>query len=90
MVEEGTTITLDASGTTDPDQDPASLTYLWDLNGNGVFGETGSAATNGDEVGVHPVFSAAGLPGGTHPDGQPRSDRCDWAEESRHEHDYHR
>ncbi|SIO67254.1 PQQ-like domain-containing protein [Singulisphaera sp. GP187] len=63
-VEEGTTVTLDASGTTDPDQDPGSLTYLWDLNGNGVFGETGSAASNGDEVGLNPVFSAAGLPGG--------------------------
>src|SRR5262249_9661545 len=33
-VEEGSTVTLDASGTTDPSQDPATLTYLWDLNGD--------------------------------------------------------
>ena len=64
-VEEGGTITLDASGTTDPSQDPSTLTYLWDLNGDGIFGETGSAAANGDEVGLHPTFSAAGLPGNT-------------------------
>ena len=64
-VEEGGTVTLDASGTTDPGQDPSTLTYLWDLNGDGIFGETGSAATSGDEVGLHPTFSAAGLPGNT-------------------------
>jgi hypothetical protein len=64
-VEEGGTVTLDASGTTDPSQDPSTLTYLWDLNGDGIFGETGSAATNGDEVGLHPSLSAAGLPGST-------------------------
>ena len=64
-VEEGGIVTLDASGTTDPSQDPSTLTYLWDLNGDGIFGETGSAATNGDEVGLHPTFSAAGLPGST-------------------------
>ena len=64
-VLEGGTVTLDASGTTDPSQDPSTLTYLWDLNGDGVFGETGSAATNGDEVGLHPTFSAAGMPGST-------------------------
>jgi sugar lactone lactonase YvrE len=61
-VEEGGTVTLDPSGTTDPGQDLSKLTYLWDLNGDGIFGETGSAATNGDEVGIHPTFSAAGIP----------------------------
>jgi hypothetical protein len=39
--------------------------YEWDLDGDGVFGETGSSAGRGDEVGVAPTFSAAGLAGPT-------------------------
>jgi type VI secretion system Hcp family effector len=60
-VGDGQTVTLDASGTGDVDDDPAALTYQWDLDGDGVFGETGAGAARGDEVGIHPVFSAAGL-----------------------------
>ncbi len=62
-VPEGATVQLDASGTTDAYQDPSTLTYAWDLNGDGVYGETGASATRGDEVGIHPTFSAAGLTG---------------------------
>ena len=62
-VNEGASVMLDASKTSDAEQNPTTLTYLWDLNNNGVFGETGAAATRGDEVGIHPTFSAAGLDG---------------------------
>lgn len=65
QVVAGQTVQLNASGTTDAAQSPATLTYKWDLNGNGVFGETGSAATNGSEVGITPTFVAAGLAAGT-------------------------
>ncbi|HMC66421.1 MAG TPA: PKD domain-containing protein, partial [Gemmataceae bacterium] len=62
-VVQGASVVLDASGSTDPDQDPATLTYQWDLDGDGIFGETGAAASRGDEVGIHPTFSADGLVG---------------------------
>ncbi len=62
--EEGSVV-LDATGTTDPDQEFASLLYAWDLDGDGVFGETGDTATRGDETGTSPIFSAAGLDGPT-------------------------
>ena len=35
----------------------------WDLDGDGLFGETGVAALRGDEVGSAPSFSAAALDG---------------------------
>jgi hypothetical protein len=53
-VNEGSSVILNASGTTDPDQDPASLTYEWDFDGDGQFD---------DAVGIDPTFSAASLDG---------------------------
>ncbi len=66
-IDKGDIATLDASGSTDPNQSAASLSYAWDLDGDGVYGETGADADNGDETGIHPSFfhSAAGT--GTYP-----------------------
>ncbi|MCI0396416.1 MAG: hypothetical protein L0322_15975, partial [Chloroflexi bacterium] len=44
-----------------PANNPVSL--AWDLDGDGLFGETGAAAIRGDEVGATVTFSAAGLDG---------------------------
>ena len=57
-VLEGGTVTLDGSASVGD-----SLTYLWDLNGNGIFGETGAAGTRGDETVATPLFYANGLDG---------------------------
>src|SRR5262249_45095347 len=46
-------------------QGTGTLVYQWDLDGDGVFGETGAGALRGDEVGPTPTFSAAGLDGPT-------------------------
>src|SRR5262249_35313875 len=62
-VLEGGKVTLDGSQSSDPSQPASTLTYQWDLNGNGTYGETGAAATGGDETGVTPTFSASGLDG---------------------------
>jgi hypothetical protein len=61
-VPEGSTVALtgtgsDVAGANDP------LTFTWDLDGDGIFGETGVDATRGDEVGANPTFNAAGLDG---------------------------
>ncbi|MCP4859521.1 MAG: PKD domain-containing protein [Fuerstiella sp.] len=64
-VPEDSSVQLDASASTDPDQGAQTLSYDWDLDGDGIFGETGATATRGDEVGVAPEFSAAGLDGPT-------------------------
>jgi parallel beta-helix repeat protein len=61
LVVRGGTVQLDASGSSDPNQSTASLSYAWDLDGDGVYGETGAAAARGDETGMKPVFSAEGL-----------------------------
>jgi Ca2+-binding RTX toxin-like protein len=53
-VNEGKSVTLNASGTTDPDQDPATLIYEWDFDGDGQYN---------DATGRHPKFSAASLDG---------------------------
>ncbi|MEQ9408902.1 MAG: CARDB domain-containing protein, partial [Fuerstiella sp.] len=60
-VSEGGTRVLDASGSSDPGDDIVS--YLWDLDGDNVFGETGVNATLGDEVGLSPEFDASLLDG---------------------------
>lgn len=58
-VEEGQAVGLDGSGSSDPDDNV--LTFRWDLDGDGVFGESGAAAENGDELGSTPTFSAGSL-----------------------------
>ncbi len=60
-VVRGGTVTLDASGSSDPDQSNTTLVYSWDLDGDGIFGETGTGAVRGNEVGINPVFSAVGI-----------------------------
>jgi hypothetical protein len=42
---------------------PGSATLRWDLDGDGVFGESGFGATRGDEVGQSPVFQTFGIDG---------------------------
>ncbi|MFO0808193.1 MAG: PKD domain-containing protein [Gemmataceae bacterium] len=62
-VAEGSSLQLDATRTSDGAQPNPPLTYQWDRDGDGVFGETGATAARGDEVGIQPTFSAAGLDG---------------------------
>jgi hypothetical protein len=54
MLAEGGNAVYDASGTTDAEQDPASLTYEWDFDGDGQYD---------DATGINPTFSAAALDG---------------------------
>src|SRR5207237_3047740 len=58
----GGTVPLSGCGSPDADADP--LTSIWDLDGDGTFGETGALAARGDETGPSPVFNAAGLAAG--------------------------
>jgi hypothetical protein len=58
-VLDGGSVVLLGSGS-DPNAGE-TLTYQWDLDGDGNYGETGAAASRGDETGVSPTFSAAGL-----------------------------
>jgi hypothetical protein len=62
-VNEGGTVTLDGSHSSDAEQASDSLTYLWDLDGDDLFGEMDLDALRGAEVGMFPLFSAAGLDG---------------------------
>jgi ELWxxDGT repeat protein len=66
MTQQGSAITLSAAQSENP-HGPPDLQYAWDLDGDLVFGETGSAAANGDETGVTPVFSSANVPAGEWP-----------------------
>jgi hypothetical protein len=54
FVVEGGSTTLDASGTTHPTQDTATLSYAWDFDNDGLYD---------DATGVKPMFSAANLDG---------------------------
>jgi Ca2+-binding RTX toxin-like protein len=60
-VEEGgagLTFQLDGSASSDPDGQ--TITYAWDLDDDGLFGETGSDAEFGDETGIKPTFRLTG------------------------------
>lgn len=61
---EGASITVDGSSSSGPDQSSSSsLIYVWDLDGDGIFGEVGEQALFGDEVGITPTISLAGVDG---------------------------
>jgi ELWxxDGT repeat protein len=64
-VDAGKEVELSAGGSTNPDSSD-TLSYAWDLDGDGVYGETGSAAGRGAETGATPTFNAAGLAAGDH------------------------
>lgn len=51
-VNRGQSITLDGSGSLDAEQDPATLTYLWDFNNDGLYN---------DASGITTTFSALSL-----------------------------
>ena len=38
----------------------SGITYLWDLNENGYYGETGAAATQGEEIGKETTYTPEG------------------------------
>jgi Ca2+-binding RTX toxin-like protein len=59
-IEEGMTI-LEGSASTDPTDTASALTYAWDLDGDGKYGETGQDASFGGEVGISPTFSSPAL-----------------------------
>jgi hypothetical protein len=62
-VAEGGSIGLSAVGSTDAEQDLLTLTYLWDFDNDGIFGETGPDALYGDETDIEPTFVATFLNG---------------------------
>jgi hypothetical protein len=61
---DDTPIVLSGSAT-DPAGAADPLTFAWDLDGDGVFGETGVDAARGDEAGANPTYTPALGVGGT-------------------------
>ena len=59
-MDEGGEVDLAATGE-DPGGD--TLTFEWDLDGDGIFGEVGAGAALGNEIGATTTFSAANLDG---------------------------
>ena len=55
-VQEGGQISLDGSNSISGFHFDTGVTYKWDLDGDGEFGETGTAAARGDELGIRPEF----------------------------------
>ena len=55
-------VVLTASAT-DPAGAADPLTFQWDLDDDGIFGETGAGATRGNEVGATVTMNTAGLSG---------------------------
>src|SRR5262249_14419029 len=60
---EGGTVILSGLGSTDPDLPGDALSYAWDLDGDGLFGEPGSTGLHGDERGPTVAFNAGSLDG---------------------------
>lgn len=59
-VVAGESVQLQGTGT-DPDGPDEQLIFVWDLDGDGQFGETGTEAERGDELGATPTFDSTGL-----------------------------
>jgi hypothetical protein len=58
-------VTLDGSRSSDPDAGDSVVSYEWDLDSDGTYGETGDSVERGDERGAAPTFCATGLVGST-------------------------
>jgi hypothetical protein len=56
-------VVLTTVNSTDPDQGGNTFAFQWDLDGDGIFGETGAGAERGDEQGESVSFSAEGIEG---------------------------
>ncbi|MEZ4867004.1 MAG: choice-of-anchor Q domain-containing protein [Caldilineaceae bacterium] len=52
-VDEGSSVTLDGSGSIDGEQEPATLSYAWDFDGDGQYD---------DATGINPTFAAVDGP----------------------------
>jgi large repetitive protein len=61
-VEENGAVQLQGEGY-DPAEHLDPLTFEWDLDDDGIYGESGADAERGDENLQNPVFSATGLSG---------------------------
>ena len=59
-VPEGGTVILNGSASLSSHPTNANLEFLWDLDDDGRFGETGVDARRGDEVGAAPLFKSLG------------------------------